>query len=408
MKFKKFSFISLITIFIISMFGIISNIEATDYQFDTKCSSQNLSNKDSFVIDFNLTNEYENYLNLDTFLLTIKYNKNLFDFKGVTTGACIKAKDITVENLGDAVVIKFNPKEPRIIPFSNSYTEILKANFICKSDSCYHRSYFQTNIVDCNTEEQLLSKFTEITIKNNQKNNIQATNNSTKNSSTKESTDCHLKSIVPNVGVLNPSFDPNILKYKMEVPQEIQEVYFDIVPMSENTNVRVNKHRLGAPGTTTYINITSKNKSGMLSYLIEVKRSINSSTPESSSKVGLKNSGNVKVRGKIKNNSTKSAKSKHKRSKTKRKGKSSDGTDEEEFDDDEDEDASEDNFENNEQNDNSKNESSSIKNNKVYWIAILVVLVLSLLTYLFFKKKTQFSKNKDNTSESDINNFFEK
>ncbi len=396
MKFKKCSFICLAVIFILSIFGIFPHVHALNYKFNTNCETRNLSDQDPLTINLNLNEGYGNYLHLNPFILKIKFNNDLFEFKGITTSKNIRRKDIAVENSDNAIKISFISNEPRIIPFSNNFAEILKANFTCKSDISCCQSYFQTEVIDGNTGEQLLSDFSEVTIKNNPQNNIKATNTSTKYSSNTGLTDCRLKSVVPNIGILNPSFDPNTLKYKMEVPKETQEVYFDIVPISENTNVRVNRHRLSAPGTITYINITSKNKSNSLSYLIEVKRSINPSTHESSDKISFKISSSVKVRGKIK--SKKFTKSKHKRNKTKGEGKSSDDTDEEEFDEDE----------INEESNTENNKSSSIKNNKVYSIVILVVLILSVLTYLLFKKKLWFQKNKDNTSENDINNFFKK
>ena len=413
MKFKKISLISLVIVFIMSVFGIFSNTDALRYQFGINHSCQTLSNKDSFTIDLNLRGRRNDYSKLGNFILKIKFNNSLFDFKGIIPSENISEKDVSMEYLDDGIEIKFNPSSPRVILLSDSFSEIYKVSFVCKSDSCC-QSYFQTDIIDCTTRRQLLSEFTEVTIQNNvptpnDSNKTIAPSNSNKNSPQKcPPCDCRLKSVVPSIGTLNPSFDPNVSKYKMEVPKEAQEIYFDVVPMSKNTQVKVSKHKLGAPGSITYINIIAKNKTQSLSYLIEIKRSVNSSAPEYDNKVSKHN----KTKSESACSDTDSENSKHTSKKHRSKAyknhkhskskNSKEETDEEKFD--EDEENSDDNKIENE----GQIIQSSLKNNKIYWIVTFIILVLSAAVYLFFKRKSHLQEITDDTSKNDFNNFFEK
>ena len=413
MKFKKISLISLVIVFIMSVFGIFSNTDALRYQFGINHSCQTLSNKDSFTIDLNLRGRRNDYSKLGNFILKIKFNNSLFDFKGIIPSESISEKDVSIEYFDDGIEIKFNPLKPRVVLLSNSFSEIYKVSFVCKSDSCC-QSYFQTDIIDCKTRKQLLSEFTEVTIHND----IPTPNNATKISAPSNSNksrpqncppcDCRLKSIIPSIGALSPSFDPNISKYKMEVPREVQEIYFDVVPISKNTQVKDSKHKPSTPMSITYINIIAKNKTQSLSYLIEIKRSVNSSETEYSDKVSKHN----KAKSESACSDTDSENSKHTSKKHRSKAyknhkhskskNSKEETDEEKFD--EDEENSDDNKIENE----GQIIQSSLKNNKIYWIVTFIILVLSAAVYLFFKRKSHLQEITDDTSKNDFNNFFEK
>ena len=424
MKSKKFNFIIASLIFMIYLFGIFSNTNALNYKFGTNCDTQILSNGEKLTINLNLVDGYYEYIRLHPFACEIRFNKNLFNLSKIIPMGNIAARDIHTENTDDALTVRFNPSSPKLVNFSNHFAEILKINLLCKSADNLLQSYVSVKIIDSETNEPILNKFTEITIKNvvpnkpNEKGqHIDKTNNNTnaKNLTNKAPADCHLKSIIPSFGNLNPSFNPNTLKYKMEVPKEIQEIYFDVTPISDNTDVKISKHRLNSPGTITYINITNKNGSKSLSYLIEVKRNIVSSTATASKpakETRSKSNSHGKRISKSGNKYTKSGKSKSKNAKRKKKkgcGKDSnsentdceDEDDEESFDDEE-------IPENKENTGKTQSKSSNLKNNKTYWIVAFVALCLSTLIYLYFKKKSQSSKNSEDISESNVNNLIEK
>lgn len=418
MKSKKFNFIIASLIFMIYIFGIFSNTNAINYKFGTSCNTQTLSNGETLTINLNLTDGYSGYLRLHPFTCEVKFNQELFDFGKIIPEGNINAKDINTENLGNSVIIKFNPVAPKLVNFSNHFAEIFKINLVCKSTELNLKSYVSVNVVDSETNETVLTEFTEITIKNvvpNQPNekgqHTDKTNNNTnaKNLPNKIPADCHLKSIIPSFGNLTPSFNPNTLKYKMEVPKEIQEIYFDVTPVSDNTDVKISKHRLNAPGITTYINITSKNGSKSLSYLIEVKRSVDFSTATESNatkETRLKPNSQGKSISKSKNKYTKSGNSKSKNAKRKKK-KSCNKDSNSENADCEDED-DEEIPKSKENTGKTQSKSSNLKSNKTYWIVVFAALCLSIVAYLYFKKKSQSSKNSEDLSESDINNLIEK
>lgn len=426
MKFKKFSFISLMLVTIMSIFGFFSHSYAINYKFDAIGSTQNVKNKDSIDISLILVEGTSSYVRLHPFTFELCFNKNLFDFNKITHERNIRTKDIIIQKTENGLILNFNPTEPRVL---SKFSEIFKINFTCKSNDVDYNSYFSINIIDSETGYNFLSKSIEVNIKNETQ-NPKKENNPNENTAckphipAKAQPECHLKSIIPNVGKLNPSFDMNTLKYNMEVPQEIQEIYFDITPLSENTNVQVSRHRLGCPGTITYINITSKNQSKTLTYLIEVKRNINPVTSKNNKSVKENietepkiskshKAGRIFKKPKYKNCKSKSentAPDIHKRSRRKSKKKSgcrknpksknSDGED-----DDEEYEENEDQLENNDSNGINKNKSETLKNNKIYWIIIFGILILSIIVYLWFRKRSQLSNNNDSSSENDINNF---
>ena len=404
MKSKKFNFIIASLIFMIYLFGIFSNTNALNYKFGTNCDTQILSNGEKLTINLNLTDGYSGYLRLHPFTCEVKFNQELFDFGKIIPEGNINAKDINTENLGNSVMIKFNPVAPKLVNFSNHFAEIFKIDLLCKSTEPNLKSYFSVNVVDSETNEIVLTEFTEITIKNvvpnepnkkGQSNDKTSNNKNAKNLTNKAPADCHLKSIIPSFGNLNPSFNPNTLKYKMEVPKEIQEIYFDVTPISDNTDVKISKHRLNSPGTITYINITSKNGSKSLSYLIEVKRNIDSATATGSKatkETRSKSNPYGKHVSKSGNKYTKSGNLKNKNTKRKKKkgcGKDSNSENaNSEYEDDEESFDDEEIPENKENTGKTQSKSSNLKNNKTYWIVAFVALCLSTLIYLYFKKKS--------------------
>ncbi len=412
MRFKKTNFIGLILILLTYIFGVFSNTYALNYQFDAVCNRQNLSNNESLEINLDIVDGYSKNLRLHPFECKIKFNKSLFDFKNTVTSRNIYKQDIFVEHADDGVIIKFNPINTRIVNLRNDFAEILKINFICKSADSFHQSFFKIELMDAETQNYLLSKVTEVTIKNEVPINIPTKNMYAIKTPNQKSSDCRIKSIIPSFGSLNPSFNPNTLKYNVEVPREVQDIYFDITPIENTTKIAVNKHKLGTPGTITYINITSKNQSKTLSYIIGVKRNINFSSPEANGKVNSKTSGSSNAKRKnVKSNKSKSKSSKHKRNGKNSKSKNSDDSADEEFndgDEEDDNDEDDEDLENSSIESNHESVSSSLKNNKIYWIIVFAVLILSAFVYLFIKRKSSLLKNKNDATPKDINNNVEK
>ncbi len=400
MNFKKYNFISLASVIIMFFLMIFSNVKAINYNFKTIYSSQNLQKKEPFTINLNLSNEYSKYLRLHPFICKVKFDKNLFDFQKVTVSKNIRRADLSTEILNDEIIIKFSPKEARIIPFSSHIAEILKVNFICKCTDSYD-SYFETTIINTETCENIFSDSVKVSIEgtnhNNRSHSGKKNTKSSKNLVNNKNIDCRLKSISPSEGNLSPSFDPNIFNYELTVPKETQEIYFDVTPINESTAVKINRHKLGSKGTITYINITCKNKSQNLSYLIKVKR--NACSSNSNEEDSTHNNTTQNKKG-----STEKSKKKSKKRKSGSKNKSKPKDSLNELYDDEayeNNDFSEDdeNLENEEQNNDENKEIINCPNsNKTYLIFSFIVLTLCIAVFLLFKLKLHNrSSEKDKT-----------
>lgn len=85
---------------------------------------------------------------------------------------------------------------------------------------------------------------------------------------------CFLDSLEPSCGNLAPGFSPNIFEYQLDVPSDIKDVYFSARPSNPDTTVKISRHKLHAPGKSTKIFITTKNKTNKeeLVYLVNVNR----------------------------------------------------------------------------------------------------------------------------------------
>lgn len=404
MNTKKYNLINLISFFIIFISVLFSNVKAVNYNFKIKHPEQTLHNKSAFSLDLNLTSEYSKYQRLHPFICRVKFDKNLFEFQKVSISKNIRRSDILKEISDDEITIKFTPKEARIVSFSGNTSEIIKLNFICKCADLNNSSYFETNIINTETNENIFTDSTKVSIENKKANNHNEKNNTknNKNSGDVKNADCRIRSLISSEGSLSPSFDPNIFKYEITVPKETGEIYFDVTPMIEDAEIKINKCKLYAPGTTTYINITCKNKSKSLSYLIKVKRNIASANNDGSESKAHNH--------KLKNKKDTKEKSEKKSSKQKRKSgrkyKSRSKNSSNEIYEDGEAYGDEDLLENSE---DSENEEQDIDekgeivngsgNNKTYLIFSFIILILSILVFLLFKLKSR-SKLGENVQDN--------
>lgn len=70
---------------------------------------------------------------------------------------------------------------------------------------------------------------------------------------------CKLKNLIPDIGTLNPSFNPKIYEYDMVVDCDIKSLDFEAIPMLEHLDVKIAHRNLSAPGKYTDVTITVSN-----------------------------------------------------------------------------------------------------------------------------------------------------
>lgn len=82
-----------------------------------------------------------------------------------------------------------------------------------------------------------------------------------------------LTKLVPNHGALEPSFDPYIQEYTLNVGAEVDQILFDLEAADEGT-ARVNRKNLGKQGSTTQfiVTVTSADKKNKSQYIVNVNR----------------------------------------------------------------------------------------------------------------------------------------
>ena len=70
---------------------------------------------------------------------------------------------------------------------------------------------------------------------------------------------CKLKNLIPDIGILNPNFDPEIYEYDMIVDSDIKSLDFEAIPMLEHLDVKISHRNFSAPGKYTDVTIIVEN-----------------------------------------------------------------------------------------------------------------------------------------------------
>ena len=93
--------------------------------------------------------------------------------------------------------------------------------------------------------------------------------NATLNSVTTDTTS--LKSLVPNIGTLSPTFSKDVIEYSLSVPSNTTEIKFTVLPVNNSSKVSETTFELTNTTTVCKITVTSEDKKTKV-YTINVKK----------------------------------------------------------------------------------------------------------------------------------------
>lgn len=195
----------------------------------------------------------------ETFNVEINFDANAF-----RKSANINYSDEILKNYNhkkelpnsNTVKVTCSMKSSGNTPFMSKNTRLFSLKFTPKKSSKIHNATFSIKTEGHSTIEHL-NLFSGAAIGEN----------------AATSSNCKLTKLIPTEGALVPGFSPDIYEYTIDVPENTKDIYFE-TEASEGADIKINRHKLKAPGSNTDIYITVKNgrKTGSAAYHILVNR----------------------------------------------------------------------------------------------------------------------------------------
>lgn len=222
-----------ITMFLIMFFTLgLCKAKAMQISFETadKCARQ--GETASVVCCVNCQNIQEIP---DTFTAKINFDSSKLSYKKINCTEDVPRKNINCEK-SDCGLNLFFKKSKNFKPtLQDNHSELFEIVFNVKAKSTLGETPVQIFFeIENNKFSQILNFKIE-------------------NSSVKEET--KLKSLVPDIGNLNPKFNPNIFEYDIDVSSDVSNINFQAEPYVENAKIAINRKKLAKAGETTTVKI---------------------------------------------------------------------------------------------------------------------------------------------------------
>ena len=288
---------------LISNFFVFSPVFADKLDKNNIILSENSVNNNKYNsgenfsvnLKFDSPEELEEKFN-NNFVLQINFDNNILKYKKFKYAGKFRKNALKVT------------KNSNIIQISHDFEETPKRRPKNLTDFTENFEFFfdiKNNCESCDTN----INFKFININTNETINL-----CTKNINITESPElkkCKLQNLIPSTGNLDKKFDPDIYNYEIFVDYNIQYMKFDLTPMSQNLNIKVNRHKLKPAGSNTEIKIKVSNPELKIKniYNITVHRKEkpvkNTQKPKTKSQNKSKNNNKSKKQNKIINKTEK-------------------------------------------------------------------------------------------------------
>ena len=371
-------------IFILVFFLLnIAAVNAVDFTLKIGDSSNPYVHQDEVYIPV-IAEKISSYNFLKPFKLDFVYNHDIFNFKEFSCNLPFSKNNFLVKENDSSLTILSNFEKIINIPFQNRRFTIGNIVLSINDNSVGDEQTFDCFFTQNQFYNKTIKSSANLKLTSSHRENKPISNRSYLKPETIENQKCKtsgkLKNIIPNIGTLSPSFDPNIFEYSIDVGENVQYMEIDAVPQESDSTVKINRRKLLAAGKTTIIKITVSNKNGKTIYIVKVNRDAKSNSKSNDHKNTEKEKSSTGKRNR-----------KHKSKKDKFGNDVDDDTD---YDDDED--VENDDDETNSNNQIIKDENSS----QVYLIVAIILTVLTIMGYYlykFIKYKRNNSKNTENS-----------
>lgn len=236
-------------------------------------------------IDFSSTEDFVNSLPKDSFL-KVKYDNSKMKYKNINFDGFLKHGYTKVEKdihkHSSALSVSFKKEKIR----NRLGNANIKLEFETKDKIFSNNSDITLSLANKTSEEEkVLDSFT-ISMKENP-----------------EVAKCKLANLTPSEGTLNPSFNPDITEYELNVSGDTKSIDFNTYPANESLFVKVSRKKLFDPGKTTIVRIFVSDpwiKGLKKTYTVNVNRGTD---------VTNKGKMSINVKGKIKSKLSKNIKS---------------------------------------------------------------------------------------------------
>ncbi len=392
---------SIILSVLFTVFGLYT-VKATNphYELNSECTITECEPESMVPIDIKLVYSKQACIKLKPFTCKITFDPNVLEFYKVNKDSEINLRNFSIDQTNNEVFLIYNPQHTWDIKNSESCPCLFKFNFKVKAQPKSTTTSLNVDILKSDFKEPLSSNIFKLNITNNSECSYSHKDTAASNSLTANSQNCKLKFLIPNDGILTPNFKPDVFNYKVTVPYEVQDLYFETQAFSSNTQIVTNRHKLNAPGRPTIIELETHNGNQTCLYTVEV---IRCSKPTKFQESGLSSD--------LCDDNSDNKHRKNKRSNHTRNPKTKNGQIDSDDLNDEDLIENDDNDNNYEENpsikNNSENDLNITSNSKLYFIIVSCIIALAIISYFlikFIKTKKKSNKNINNP----INKSFKK
>ncbi len=278
-----FTSILLFIFTILLILPFVRALEANDSRetskFSLTCESTEIEKGKNMKIGFNISSS--ECQNISAFRVKVKFDSSLVSYKNITPKNDLKLADFKTSLIADTLTIIYLTSEFGFFTDMINPLEIFDINFIANSNASGSEALFSANVDGISDYE-----LNELYFNNPDNLSVKIVD--------EVIPDCTLSSLIPSDGELNPSFDPHIFNYYLDVPYDINKIEVEAEAKSESSKIKINRTTLGRAGTSTDIKIvvSQPNTKYKITYTITVNRA--SKPPKDSSSSNSSNKSNKK------------------------------------------------------------------------------------------------------------------
>lgn len=237
----KFSHVFLFLIFLLCAYAPYRAF-AADSPIVSAVSSQEACPSEEIILEINYPSAKNFEVLSKGFSAEVTFDSGMFTQPKISAEEPFKRRAFKIDkNQGKADII-YNPKKPtENINFGGG--KILQVRFKVKCRASAGKTDINVSAFLPGENSTVYSQKITCTI-----------------NESKASKECRLKDLKCSSENLSPSFNPEIFEYEISVPGSVSDVTTNAVAAKENLDIKVSRHRLAPPDTTTDIKITVSDK----------------------------------------------------------------------------------------------------------------------------------------------------